>query len=65
MTREDTRQEELILVLQAISTVSQRLAHNLTLLSTTTTMKGEAHRHECTQKQQHAYCSQCVYRRFK
>lgn len=64
MTREDTRQEELIQVLQAISTVSQRLAHNLTLLSTTTTMKGEAHRHECTQKQ-HAYCSQCAYRRFK
>lgn len=64
MTREDTRQEELIQVLQAISTVSQRLAHNLTLLSTTTTTKGEAHRHECTQKQ-HAYCSQCAYRRFK
>ena len=64
MTREDTRQEELIQVLQEISTVRQRLAHNLTLLSTTTTMKREAHRHECTQKQ-HAYCSQCAYRRFK
>lgn len=43
MTRENERQDELIQVLQSISTVSHRLAHNLSLFSATDTERGDEH----------------------
>ena len=63
MTRENTRQEERMQVLQAISVVSQRLARNLSLLSADDLTKGGIPRGKAVQPRPPVVRSQRVYRR--